>query len=333
MIYLKCKHQSELSTHMLPYFKFIVGLAVIIKGADFLVDGASSIARRFRVSELVIGLTVVAFGTSTPELFVNIVASLQGNSEIAIGNILGSNIANILLILGVSSVICPLSVTKGTVWKEIPFSLLAAIVLGLMANDQLIDKNGISVLTRIDGLVLLCFFIIFLYYSVSIAKEIEGMEAHVPLKEHGMAKSFLLVVSGFAGLCIGGDWIVQGAVNLAVKLGISQSVVGLTIVAIGTSLPELATSAVAAHKGKPDIAVGNVVGSNIFNIFFVLGVSAIIKPIPFHSRSNIDIGVVILASLLLFTFMFTGQKRSIDRWEGIVSLMLYGAYLVFQIIR
>ena len=318
---------------MLPYFKFIVGLAVIIKGADFLVDGASSIARRFRVSELVIGLTVVAFGTSTPELFVNIVASLQGNSEIAIGNILGSNIANILLILGVSSVICPLSVTKGTVWKEIPFSLLAAIVLGLMANDQLLDKNGISVLTRIDGLVLLCFFIIFLYYSVSIAKEIEGMEAHVPLKEHGMAKSFLLVVSGFAGLCIGGDWIVQGAVNLAVKLGISQSVVGLTIVAIGTSLPELATSAVAAHKGKPDIAVGNVVGSNIFNIFFVLGVSAIIKPIPFHSRSNIDIGVVILASLLLFTFMFTGQKRSIDRWEGIVSLMLYGAYLVFQIIR
>ena len=318
---------------MLPYLKLIVGFAVIIKSADFLVDGSSSIARRFRVSELVIGLTVVAFGTSTPELFVNVVASLKGNSEIAIGNILGSNIANILLILGISSIICPLSVTKGTVWKEIPFSLLAAIVLGLMANDQLIDKNGISVLTRIDGLVLLCFFIIFLYYSVSIAKEIEGMEAHVPLKEHGMAKSFLLVVSGFAGLCIGGDWIVQGAVNLAVKLGISQSVVGLTIVAIGTSLPELATSAVAAHKGKPDIAVGNVVGSNIFNIFFVLGVSAIIKPIPFHSRSNIDIGVVILASLLLFTFMFTGQKRSIDRWEGIVSLMLYGAYLVFQIIR
>jgi len=318
---------------MLPYFKFIVGFAVIIKCANFLVDGSSSIARRFRVSELVIGLTVVAFGTSTPELFVNIVASLKGNSEIAIGNILGSNIANILLILGVSSVICPLSVTKGTVWKEIPFSLLAAIVLGLMANDQFIDKNSISVLTRIDGLVLLCFFIIFLYYSVSIAKEIEGMEAHVPSKEHRLAKSVLLVVSGLAGLCIGGDWIVQGAVNLAVKLGISQSVVGLTIVAIGTSLPELATSVVAAYKGKPDIAVGNVVGSNIFNIFFVLGVSAVIKPIPFNSRSNIDIGVVILASVLLFTFMFTGQKRSIDRWEGVVALMLYGAYLVFQIIR
>jgi cation:H+ antiporter len=318
---------------MLPYFKLIVGFAVIIKCADFLVDGSSSIARRFRVSELVIGLTVVAFGTSTPELFVNIVASLKGNSEIAIGNILGSNIANILLILGVSSIICPLTVTKGTVWKEIPFSLLAAIVLGLMANDQLIDKNGISVLTRIDGLVLLCFFIIFLYYSVSIAKEIEGIETHVPSKEHGLTKSVLLVVSGLAGLCFGGDWIVQGAVNLAVKLGISQSVVGLTIVAIGTSLPELATSVVAAHKGKPDIAVGNVVGSNIFNIFFVLGVSAIIKPIPFNSRSNIDIGVVVLASVLLFTFMFTGQKRSIDRWEGVVSLILYGAYLAFQIIQ
>lgn len=330
---LECKHQLELSSHMLLYFKFIVGLAVIIKAADFLVDGSSSIARRFRVSELVIGLTVVAFGTSTPELFVNIVASLKGNSEIAIGNILGSNIANILLILGISSIICPLSVTKGTVWKEIPFSLLAAIVLGMMANDQFIDKNGISVLTRIDGLVLLCFFVIFLYYSFSIAKEIEGIETHVPLKEHGLVKSVLLVVSGLAGLCFGGDWIVEGAVNLALKLGISQSVVGLTIVAVGTSLPELATSAVAAYKGKPDIAVGNVVGSNIFNIFFVLGVSAIIKPIPFNSRSNIDIGVVILASLLLFTFMFTGQKRSIDRWEGVVSLMLYGAYLAFLIIR
>ncbi|HAY38817.1 MAG TPA: sodium:proton exchanger [Desulfobacteraceae bacterium] len=317
---------------MLLYFKFIVGFAVIIKGADFLVDGSSSIARRFRVSELVIGLTVVAFGTSTPELFVNIVASLKGNSEIAIGNILGSNIANILLILGISSIICPLSVTKGTVWKEIPFSLLAAIVLGMMANDQFIDKNGISLLTRIDGLVLLSFFIIFLYYSFSIAKEIEGIETHVPLKEHGLAKSVLLVMLGLGGLCFGGDWIVEGAVDLALKLGISQSVVGLTIVAVGTSLPELATSAVAAHRGKPDIAVGNVVGSNIFNIFFVLGVSAVIKPIPFNSRSNIDIGVVILASLLLFTFMFTGQKRSIDRWEGVVSLMLYGAYLVFQII-
>ena len=318
---------------MLTYFKFIVGLAVIIKSADFLVDGSSSIARRLRVSELVIGLTVVAFGTSTPELFVNIIASLKGNSEIAIGNILGSNIANILLILGVSSIICPLSVTKGTVWKEIPFSLLAAIVLGLMANDQLFDNKSISVLTRIDGLVLLCFFIIFLYYSVSIAKEIEGIETHIPLKEHGLAKSVLLVVSGLAGLCFGGDWMVEGAVSLAFKLGISQSVVGLTIVAIGTSLPELATSVVAARKGKPDIAVGNVVGSNIFNIFFVLGVSAIIKPISFNSRSNFDIGVVILASLLLFTFMFTGKKRSIDRWEGVVSLMLYGVYLAFQIIR
>jgi cation:H+ antiporter len=318
---------------MLSYIFLAVGFVILIKGADFLVTGASSIARRFHISDLAIGLTVVAFGTSTPELFVNIIASLKGNSEIAIGNILGSNIANILLILGVSSIICPLSVTKGTVWKEIPFSLLAAIVLGLMANDQLIDKNGISVLTRIDGLVLLSFFIIFLYYSVSIAKEIEGIETHVPSKEHGLAKSVLLVVLGLAGLCFGGAWIVEGAVNLAIKLGISQSLVGLTIVAVGTSLPELATSAVAAHKGKPEIAVGNVVGSNIFNIFFVLGVSAIIKPIPFHSRSNVDISVVILASVLLFTFMFTGQKRSIDRWEGVVSLMLYGAYLAFQIIR
>ncbi|MCJ7542578.1 MAG: calcium/sodium antiporter [Desulfobacterales bacterium] len=318
---------------MLPYLQFIFGLIILIKGANILVDGSSSIARRLKVSNLVIGLTVVAFGTSTPELFVNIIASLKGNTDIAIGNVLGSNTANFLFILGVSSIICPLSVTKGTVWKEIPFSLLAAIILALMANDQFIDKYGVSALTRIDGLVLLSFFILFLYYSFSIAKDIEGMESHISSKEHRLAKSVLLVVLGLVGLCFGGKWIVDGAVHLALKFGISQSLVGLTIVAVGTSLPELATSAVAAHKGNVDIAVGNVVGSNIFNIFFVLGISATIKPIPFSVKSNIDIGMVILASLLLFAFMFTGKKRSIDRWEGILSLFLYGTYLAFQITR
>jgi cation:H+ antiporter len=304
----------------------------LIKGADFLVDGASAIARKFKVSNLVIGLTVVAFGTSTPELFVNILASAKGNSDIAIGNVLGSNICNIFLILGVSAVIYPLSVSKGTVWKEIPFSLLAVIVLGLMVNDRVIDGAASSLLTRIDGLVLLAFFVIFLYYSFGIAKEIEGLKEHVPVKSPGFTKSFLLVFVGLIGLTLGGKWIVDGAVALAKSFGMSESLVGLTIVAIGTSLPELATSAMAAYKKNVEIAVGNVVGSNIFNIFFVLGISATIKPLPFDAKSNWDIGMVILSGLLLFLSMFIGKKRSLDRWEGIGFLVLYGGYVTFLII-
>jgi cation:H+ antiporter len=318
---------------LLTYILFIVGFVFLIKGAGLLVDGASAIARRFNISDLVIGLTVVAFGTSTPELFVNVVASVKGNSDIAIGNVLGSNICNVFLILGVSAAIYPLSVSQGTVWKEIPFSLLAVIVLGLMANDRMIDGAGFSLLTRIDGLVLLAFFVIFLYYTFSIAKPIEGMEAHVPVKSPGFAKSFLLVAAGLIGLTLGGKWIVDGAVALAVRSGMSESLVGLTIVAVGTSLPELATSAMAAYKKNVEIAVGNVVGSNIFNIFFVLGISSTIKPLPFQAQNNWDIGVVILSGLLLFLFMFTGQKRSLDRWEAVVSLLLYGGYIAWLIIN
>jgi cation:H+ antiporter len=318
---------------MLTYFLFLLGFVLLIKGADFLVDGASAIARRFNISDLVIGLTVVAFGTSTPELFVNVVASARGSTEIAIGNVLGSNICNVLLILGISAVIYPLSVSKGTVWKEIPFSLLAVIVLGLMANDRVIDGDSSSLLTRIDGLVLLAFFMIFLYYSFSIAKAIEGLDEHVAVKSTGFAKSFLLVISGLIGLTLGSKWIVDGAVTLAKSFGMSESLVGLTIVAVGTSLPELATSAMAAYKKNVEIAVGNVVGSNIFNIFFVLGISATIKALPFQATSNLDIAVVIVSSLLLFLFMFTGKRRSLNRWEGIVSLFLYGGYTTALIIN
>jgi len=319
--------------NMLPYLLLIIGFILLIKGAGFLVNGASSIARRMNVSDLVIGLTIVAFGTSTPELFVNIFASIKGNTDIAIGNVLGSNIANIFLILGVSSVIYPLTVTKGTVWKEIPFSLLAILVLGILANDRLIDKSGASVLVRADGLVFLSFFIIFLYYSISIAKRIEGMEEHVPSKQYGLVKSLLWVILGLIGLTLGGKWIVDGAVHLAMRFGMSQSLVGLTIVAVGTSLPELATSAVAAYRRNVEIAVGNVVGSNIFNIFFVLAASSIIKPLPFKETNNIDIGVVILAELLLFMFMFTGKRRLLDRWEGVIFLIIYGSYIGFLVLQ
>jgi cation:H+ antiporter len=305
---------------MLTYVLFLIGFVFLIRGADFLVDGASSVARMLNVSDLVIGLTVVAFGTSTPELSVNVIASFKDSASIAIGNVLGSNIANILLILGVSSVIYPLAVTKGTVWKEIPFSLLAAIVLLFMANDQFIDKTVASALTRIDGLTFLCFFTIFIYYTFSIAERVEGMETHVPVRQYGWLRSLVFIIVGLAGLTVGGKWIIDGAITLATIIGMSESLVGLTIVAVGTSLPEMATSAVAAYKKNADIAVGNVVGSNIFNIFFVLGIRATIKPLPFQTKNNVDLCMVILSSLMLFFFMFTGKKRSLDRWEGIVCL-------------
>ena len=318
---------------MLPYILLIIGFVFLIKGADFLVKGASSMARRFNISDLAIGLTVVAFGTSAPELFVNIVAGVKGTTDIAIGNSLGSNIANVFLILGISAVIYPLAVSKGTVWKEIPFSLLAAVVLAFLANDRIIDNQSHSVLLRSDGLILLSFFVIFLYYSTTIAFEIKGVDDHVPATVHGIMKSMGMVIVGLAGLVVGGEWIVNGAVHMALKMGLSQSTVGLTVVAVGTSLPELATSAVAAYRKNVDIAVGNIVGSNIFNIFFILGISAILHPLQFTSANNIDLGMVILASLMLFIFMFTGKKRSLDRWEGIVCICIYVSYIIFLIYR
>lgn len=228
---------------MFQYILLVVGFIILIKGADLLVNGASSVARRLHVSDLVIGLTIVAFGTSTPELFVNIFAGIRGTPEIAIGNVLGSNICNILLILGVSAIIFPLSAGRGTVWKEIPLSLLAALLLGLMANDRLIDKGDISALTRIDGMVLLAFFIIFMYYSFGISKKIEGDAEQLVSKEYGLKKSVMIIIIGLIGLGAGGSFIVDGAVYIATQLGVSKSLIGLTIVAVGTSLPELATSA------------------------------------------------------------------------------------------
>jgi cation:H+ antiporter len=318
---------------MWTYILFVIGFVLLIKGAGFLVEGSSSIARRLKISDLVIGLTVVAFGTSSPELFVNTIASAQGNAAIAVGNIVGSNIANIFLILGISGVIFPLAVEKSVVLKGIPLSFLAALLLGVLANDKLIDKDMSSHLTRIDGFVFIFFFIIFLYYSFGAVKTIEGVKERAPEKQHGIVKASVFVILGFGGLMLGGKWIVDGAVNLASSLGISQTLVGLTVVAIGTSLPELATSAVAAYKKNAEIAVGNVVGSNIFNIFFILGVSSVIKPLPFQMKQNIDISVMVFANLILFVSMFSGKKRLVDRWEGILFILLYFIYITFLIIQ
>ena len=316
---------------MLTYILFAIGFVLLIKGADLLVDGSSSIAKKLKISSIVIGLTIVAFGTSAPEFIVNIFATAQGNTEIAIGNILGSNIANILLILGVASIIYPITAKKNTVLKEIPLSLLAAIVLGLMANDMIIDGTGFSGITRIDGFILLSFFIIFLYYTFGITKEDKDI-VEEEIKVFSYPKAIIFIILGLAGLVVGGKWIVDGAVKIAELFNISQSLIGLTIVAIGTSLPELATSAIAAYKKQSDIAIGNVVGSNIFNIFWILGASAIIRPLPFSASSNGDIAMTIFASVLLFTVMFIGKKKVIERWQGVFMVTSYVGYVVFLVL-
>lgn len=316
---------------MLTYILFVIGFVFLIKGASLLVDGSASIAKKLKISSIVIGLTIVAFGTSAPEFIVNIFASINGNTDIAIGNILGSNIANVFLILGVASIIYPLSTKRNTVWKEIPMSLLAALVLGVLVNDIRIDNAVFSGLTRIDGIVLLSFFIIFLYYTFGIAKTSGEEDGAGKIKDLSYLKSFFYILLGLIGLVLGGKWIVDGAVHIATMLNISQSLIGLTVVAIGTSLPELATSAIAAYKKQSDIAIGNVVGSSIFNIFWILGFSAIIKPLPFSSSSDIDIIMTIFASLLLFVVMFIGKRHVIEKWQGVLMILIYVAYLIFII--
>ncbi|OGZ64257.1 MAG: sodium:proton exchanger [Candidatus Staskawiczbacteria bacterium RIFCSPLOWO2_01_FULL_40_39] len=317
---------------MIEYILLIAGFVLLIKGADVLVDGASSFARKFGISALVIGLTIVAFGTSAPELIVNLFASIQGNTDIAIGNILGSNIANILLILGISAVIYPLAIQKGTVFKEIPLSLLAIIAVAIMANDMILDGRVSSELTRIDGLILIAFFVIFLYYTFGISKA-EGESEQGNIKERPIFKSVLMVIGGLAALTIGGKLVVDTAVLIAVNLGISQAIIGLTIVAVGTSLPELATSAVAAYKKNADIAVGNIVGSNIFNIFWILGMSAVINPLPFSNLLMRDVLMTVIATLLLFLFMFVGKKHHLERWQGVLFILIYIIYILVIIFQ
>jgi cation:H+ antiporter len=316
---------------MLTYILFIPGFVFLIKGADLLVDGASSIAKRIGVSDIVIGLTIVSLGTSAPELLVNIVASFKGNADIGLGNILGSNISNIFLILGISALINPLKIQRNTTWKELPLNSLAAVVLFLVANDVLIDKAGRSVISRIDGLVLMAFFFIFLSYTISLAKA--HKEKKRDLKYHPIIKAVIMTILGVVGLAFGGQWVVDGAITIATQLGLSEALIGLTIVAVGTSLPELATSAVAAHKGKADIAIGNVVGSNLFNIFWVLGLSATIRPLPFNQMINADIAVYLFATIMLFVFCFTKKHYQLDRQEGAFFLAAYIAYIVFLVIR
>jgi len=317
---------------MLVYILFIIGFGLLIKGADLLVDGASSFAKKLKIPAIVIGLTIVAFGTSMPELVVNIFASAGGQADIAFGNVLGSNIVNILLILGLSAIVYPLAVQRNTTYKEIPLALLAVLVIGVLANDFLIDKLPQSLLSRGDGLILILFFVIFLYYIYTISKSGEASK-DLQVKKYKYWQDAFMIILGLVGLVIGGKWIVDGASTLARTLGMSEALIGLTIVAVGTSLPELATSAIAAYKKQADIAVGNIVGSNIFNIFWILGLSAVIRPLPFSSTMNFDIMITLAATLLLFVSMFLGQKHKLERWQGIVFVLLYVFYIIALIMR
>ena len=263
---------------MLVYLLFVVGFVLLIKGADWLVAGSASIAKKYNISDLVIGLTIVSMGTSMPELIVNVIASLSGNSEIAIGNVLGSNIANVLLILGVAAFIYPLTIKNSTIMSEIPFSIIAVLLVAFVANAAIFDDQMAQMLSRWDGVLLLLFFGLFMVYILKLAKEGRtDMLEDTPDETLTMGKSTVFVLLGMVGLFLGGKWVVEGAVAIANEFGLSQNLIGLTIVAIGTSLPELVTSAVAAMKKNTDIAVANVVGSNIFNLLWVLGLSAVIS--------------------------------------------------------
>ncbi len=318
---------------MLTYVLFALGFVLLIKGADWLVGGATAIAKKYRISDMVIGLTIVSMGTSMPELVVNILASLNGSAELAVGNVFGSNVANILLILGVAALIYPLPLQRSTVMSEIPFSLMAALLVGFLANAALFDKYQGLIISRTDGGVLLFFFALFMLYIFKVAREDSEHEIKETYQEQPMLRAMGLVLLGMFSLFLGGKWTVDGATAIATQLGMSESFIGLTVVAIGTSLPELVTSAVAASRRNTDIAVGNAVGSNIFNLLWILGVSAVIHPLPFNVLSNFDILMIIFASTLLILSVSLERKRQVGRVSGVVFLLCYVAYVIFLLQR
>ena len=315
---------------MLNVLLLIGGLALILLGANGLTDGAAAVAKKFRISDLVIGLTIVAFGTSAPELVISVMAALGGSAEMAIGNVVGSNIFNVLMIIGVTALVMPIKVGEGTLSKEIPLMILCSFVIAFMANDVLLDGGNLNIISRIDGMILLAFFLIFLGYTFAIARN-GNDEAEGEIKEMPIWKSALFIIAGLAGLVFGGQFFVDGASGIASALGVSESTIGLTIVAGGTSLPELATSVTAALKKNSGIAIGNVIGSNLFNVFFVLGCSATISPLPMGGINNIDMLVLIGSALLFWLVGWFFKKRTITRVEGALLVICYVAYTAFLI--
>ena len=318
---------SYLSNPILLGLFLVVGLVLLVKGADWLVDGASKLAKRLGVTDLVIGLTIVAFGTSMPEFVVNMVSVADGATDLAITNILGSNIINTLVILGCSALVCPLVAQRSTVRLDIPLNIVAGVlVLVFVFISSPVEPKGLS---RIEGLALLVVFAAFLVYTFYTAKaDATTTTESTPFP---LWKCVVLILAGLVGLVVGGEMIVKSAVAIARYCGVAESVIGLTIVALGTSLPELATSVVAAFKHNNDIAIGNVVGSNIFNVFFILGTSAIIKHLPVYPGIEIDAALVAVSALAVW-LLLCNKNRSINRWGGALLLVIYAGYLTYRLL-
>lgn len=313
---------------VLELLLLVAGFAILVKGADLLVGGASSIAKKFNISNLAIGLTVVSLGTSAPELLVNIMSATKGYNDAAFGNILGSNNFNILLILGVSGIIFPLVVQRKTVQYEVPISIAAIVLLFVLVNDQLLWGSADNSLSRLDAFLLLGLFGLFMLYVVRTMKSASDYGDGQPIKIYRTSLSVGYIALGLAMLLGGGKLAVENAVFIAEHFGLSQRLIGLTVLAAGTSLPELATSAVAAYRKNTDIAIGNVVGSNIFNICLILGTTGLISPMPYNTALNFDLGIVFVASAVLMIFMFTLGQRKLDRWEAV---MLFGGYITYTV--
>ncbi|WP_430820026.1 calcium/sodium antiporter [Carboxylicivirga caseinilyticus] len=308
-----------------------LGFAALIFGANWLVDGASSLAKKYNVSDLVIGLTIVAFGTSAPELVVNSIASAQGYSDIVLGNVIGSNNFNLFIILGIAGLIYPIKVQSSTAWKEIPLSLLASVLVILFANNYFIGSDNLLI-SRLDGILLLLTFAAFLYYVFWQMRKEQSNTLDTSKPEiTSNLKIWGFIIIGLAGLILGGQLVVDNSVKIASLIGVSEKIIGLTIVAAGTSLPELVTSVVAALKRNSDIAIGNVIGSNIFNLLLILSVSSFINPISFKPNFNLDLVVLISGTVFLLLAMFTGIRKKLDRWEAAILLVLYLSYLFYLI--
>lgn len=314
----------------------IVGFIALVKGADFLVDGASAIAKRFGISDLVIGLTVVAFGTSMPEFVVNMVSVAEGSTDLALTNILGSNIINTFVILGLTALVYPIASQLRSRTFDIPMSIIAGVLVFVFVAVQLPfgeDGRGVG---RIGGAILLLMFCYFLYNTFRHAKEHpdDVQSDDVPsTKEITVRRAIALMLGGLVGLVVGGELIVKSAVDIATRMGVSEAVIGLTIVALGTSLPELATSVIAAAKHNSDIALGNVFGSNIFNVFFVLATSATVRPLPAYEGIELDAWMAAAGSIIVWLAVFSNHERKVQRWAGALLLLVYGGYLTYRLLN
>lgn len=320
-------------TTLLYILKFLIGLTAIIKGADYLTDGAADIARRFGIPSLVVGLTIVAMGSSAPEFVVSVVSAMEGNTDMALGNVVGSNIFNILAIMGITAMVREIKVERSNVRNDVPFALLSSVAIAITAMDSFFNGNEVdNGISRTDGMLLLCLFAVFMSYTMSIASNGSnaGEEGDTKTGKKNIAKSIIAIIGGLAALILGGDWFVDGASGIAETLGVSQSIIALTIVSMGTSAPELAASVMAARKGDTAMALGNVVGSVVFNVFFVLGAAATIHPLGIGGITVTDILVLLVASALLWIFCKFGKTYyTLTRMEGFMLVLLAAAYYVY----